>query len=283
MRRTTLRRGAGFFLAIVGELFRAMGKFASLLLAGGAFWAQDLPPAAGAGLVPAAPVVLENVGKPMVTPFRCTEEDIRSAGLTCSEQDPCPVYLELAAVESTGIRIFAAGNIHTANATLYTILLGSEDNGQTWREVYERVPGAALDHIQFADVATGWTSGLAFGPLPEDPFLLLTTDGGKTWRAHPIFNEPRFGSIQQFFFEDKKSGSLVIDHQRAAFLILEEELLDGAETWFVENRMGTPGLAAVGGQEEERVLGKRAESEAAGPAGCDIGELDVVQARPTHQ
>src|ERR1035438_10457732 len=145
-----------------------MRKFASLLLAGGALWAQDLPPAAGAGLVPAAPVVLENVGKPMVTPFRCTEEDIRSAGLTCSEQDPCPVYLELAAVESTGIRIFAAGNIHTANATLYTILLGSEDNGQTWREVYERVPGAALDHIQFADVATGWTSGLAFGPLPED-------------------------------------------------------------------------------------------------------------------
>src|ERR1035441_4924463 len=104
------------------------------------------------------------------------------------------------------------GNIHTANATLYTILLGSEDNGQTWREVHERVRGAGLDHIQFADVATGWTSGLAFGPLPQDPFLLLTTDGGKTWRAHAIFNEPRFGSIQQFFFEDKKSGSLVIDH-----------------------------------------------------------------------
>jgi hypothetical protein len=45
-------------------------------------------------------------------------------GLTCSEQDPLSVYLELATVESTGIRIFTAGNIHTANATLSTILLG---------------------------------------------------------------------------------------------------------------------------------------------------------------
>ena len=110
-----------------------MRKLGSLLLACGALWAQDLPPATAPPVVPAAPVVLENTGKPMVAPFHCTEEDIRSAGLTCSEQDPCPVYLELATVESTGIRIFAAGNIHSANATLYTMLLGSEDNGRTWR------------------------------------------------------------------------------------------------------------------------------------------------------
>jgi photosystem II stability/assembly factor-like uncharacterized protein len=184
-------------------------------------------------VLPPAPVVLQNTGKPMVAPFHCTEEDIRSAGLTCSEQDPCPVYLELAAVESTGIRIFAAGNIHSANATLYTILLASEDNGQTWREVHERVRGAGLDHIQFADVETGWTSGLSFAPLPQDPFLLITTDGGKTWRARAIFDEQRFGSIQQFFFEDKKSGSLVIDRGPGAggdrYELFESN--DGGETW----------------------------------------------------
>ena len=71
--------------------------------------------------------------------------------------------------------------------------------------------GAALDHLQFADVESGWVSGISLSPLPQDPFLLMTTDGGKTWRPHYIFNETRFGSIQQFFFEDKKSGSLVID------------------------------------------------------------------------
>jgi photosystem II stability/assembly factor-like uncharacterized protein len=210
-----------------------MRKLASLLLACGALWAQDLPPVAAPSVVPAAPLVLENTGKPMLVPFRCTEEDIRSAGLTCSEQDPCPVYLELAAVESTGIRIFAAGNLHAATATLYTMLLGTEDNGQTWREVHERIRGAGLDHLQFADVATGWTSGLSFAPLPQDPFLLMTTDGGKTWRPHAIFNEPRFGSIQQFFFEDKTSGSLVIDHGPGTGGDRYElyETNDGGETW----------------------------------------------------
>ena len=210
-----------------------MRKLVSLLLACGALWAQDAPPAAGAPVVPATPAVLANTGKPMVAPFRCTEEDIRSAGLTCTEEDPCPVYLELTAVESTGIRIFAAGNIHAAAATLYTILLGTEDNGLTWREVHERVRGAGLDHIQFADVETGWSSGLSFAPLPQDPFLLMTTDGGKTWRQRAIFNEPRFGSIQQFFFEDKKSGSLVIDHGPGTGGDRYElfETNDGGETW----------------------------------------------------
>src|SRR6476646_3345259 len=127
-----------------------MREVTLLLIVAGALWAQDSPPAAPPPQTPAAPVAppaLINAGKPILVPFQCTDEDIRSAGLTCSDQDPCPVYLELAAVESTGIRIFAAGNIHTSNATLSTILLGTEDNGLTWREVHERVRGAGLDHI----------------------------------------------------------------------------------------------------------------------------------------
>ena len=97
----------------------------------------------------------------------------------------------------------------------------------------ERVRGAGLDHLQFADVETGWISGLSFAPLPQDPFLLLTTDGGKTWRSHEIFNEPRFGSILQFFFEDKKAGSLVIDHGPGSSGDRYElyETNDGGATW----------------------------------------------------
>src|SRR5260370_17362404 len=189
-----------------------MYKLASLLLACSFLWAQDQPPVATTPVAPAAPPVLENTGKPMVVPFHCTEDDIQSAGLTCSEQDRCPGYLELAAVESTGIRIFTAGNIHTATATLYSILLGTEDNGLTWRELHERVPAAGLDHIQFAGVETGWTSGLTFAPLPQDPFLLPTTAGGKPCRSHAIFNETRFAPVLPFFFPHKTSGSLVIDH-----------------------------------------------------------------------
>ena len=185
---------------------------------------------------PSGPPVLQNSGKPIVVPFRCTDEDIRSAGLSCSEQDPCPVYLELAAAESTGIRIFVAGNIHTSNATLFSILLGSDDNGATWREAFDRVRGAGLDHIQFSGADTGWSSGVTLAPLAQDPFLLQTTDGGKSWRSHAIFNEPRFGTIQQFYFGDNKAGNLIVDHGAGSdgdrYELYESN--DGGDTWNIK-------------------------------------------------
>jgi len=203
---------------------------------------QEPPAGTTAGAAGAASAVLQNTGKPMVVGFRCTEEDMRWAGLACSLDDPCPVYLELAAAESTGQRVFAAGNIHTGAATLYTILLGSDDNGQSWREVHERVRGAGLDHVQFAGGDVGWVSGLMFAPLPQDPFLLLTTDGGRSWRAHPVFDEPRFGSIQQFHFEDNRAGTLVIDRGARASGDRWElyESNDGGETWNVKETSVKP-------------------------------------------
>ncbi len=197
--------------------------------------AQDQQPAT-VPAVPHGPPVLQNTGKPILVPFQCTEEDIRSAGLSCSEQDPCPVYLELAAAESTGIRIFVAGNIHTSNATLYSVLLGSDDNGATWREAFDRVRGAGLDHIQFSGADAGWSSGVTLAPLAQDPFLLQTTDGGKTWRPHAIFNEPRFGTIQQFYFEDTKAGNLIVDHGTGSdgdrYELYESN--DGGDTWNIK-------------------------------------------------
>jgi photosystem II stability/assembly factor-like uncharacterized protein len=147
----------------------------------------------------------------MLLPFRCTVDDVQWAGLSCSADEPCPVYLELAAVESAAGRIFAAGNIHALDVTLYSVLLASEDAGHTWREAYERIRGASLDRIQFLDAELGWISGQALSPLPQDPFLLVTSDGGKTWRQRVIFTESRVGSIQQFQFSARDSGSLIID------------------------------------------------------------------------
>jgi photosystem II stability/assembly factor-like uncharacterized protein len=147
----------------------------------------------------------------MVVPYRCTEEDIEAAGLSCSDDEPCPVYLELAGVASSGIRIFAGGNIHTKNATLFSILLGSDDNGKTWREVHERLRASGLDALQFADADNGWASGIVLSPLPQDPFFLRSTDGGQTWRKIGLFSETSYGSIQQFFFADKSSGALIVD------------------------------------------------------------------------
>ncbi|HTP33045.1 MAG TPA: hypothetical protein VMJ75_12785 [Candidatus Acidoferrales bacterium] len=206
--------------------------------------AQETPPAPPSvqPAPPPAPPVLTYSGKPLTVPFQCTADDMQAAGLDCSEQDPCPVYLELSAIESSAIRVFAAGNIHTPSATLYSILLGSEDNGHTWREMYERVRGAALDHLQFSGADAGWASGQLVYPLPQDPFLLQTSDGGKTWRQHQIFDEQGFGAIQQFWFEDAKNGSLIIDHGAGAEGDRYElhESHDSGDSWTVKESSVKP-------------------------------------------
>ena len=147
----------------------------------------------------------------MVLPYQCTLDDIQWAGLACSEDEPCPIYLELSAAESSGARMFVAGNIHSSTVTLYSVLLGSEDSGHTWREAHARIRGAGLDHIQFVDTATGWVGGEILFPLAQDPFLLFTGDGGRTWRQRPIFGEPSDGSLVEFQFTSRTGGSVILD------------------------------------------------------------------------
>jgi photosystem II stability/assembly factor-like uncharacterized protein len=126
--------------------------------------------------------------------------------------------------------------------TLYSVLLASEDAGHTWREAYERIRGASLDRIQFLDAELGWTSGQALSPLPQDPFLLLTADGGKNWRQRVIFSESRVGSIQQFHFSAKDSGSLIIDRGPGSgggrYELYESP--DAGETWTIRETSDRP-------------------------------------------
>jgi photosystem II stability/assembly factor-like uncharacterized protein len=177
----------------------------------------------------------------MVIPYRCTEEDIRTAGLSCTDEEPCAIYLELSAAASSGIRLFASGNIHTANATIFSVMLGSDDNGKTWREVHERLRASGIDALQFTDADNGWASGIVLSPLPQDPFFLRTTDGGKTWRTTPLSSETRYGSIQQFQFTDKSSGSLIFDRGPGGGDRYEMfESLDGGDSWTVKQTSVKP-------------------------------------------
>lgn len=171
-------------------------------------------------------------GKPIRVESQCTAEDIRSAGLTCTEEDPCALYLELAAVESVGNKIFTAGNIHSDTATLYSMVLASDDSGKTWREPFERLKASGLDHIQFVDFENGWISGQSLQPFPQDPFFLITSDGGKTWRRRPVFGENRAGAVSQFWFSSRSSGSLIIDRGETGQYELYETP-NGGETWML--------------------------------------------------
>ena len=192
-----------------------------------------------------APIVLENRGKPIELPFHCSADDMRWAGMSCSEEEPCPIFLELSAAGHAGGRTLVSGNIHGEAVTLYSVLLGTDDVGQTWREVNERIRGAAIDRMQFLDSATGWISGEELFPIPQNPFLLLTEDGGKTWTQRAVLHEStenRFGAVMQFDFSTKSNGSLILDRGQGSgverYALFQSE--NGGQSWTVRQESGKP-------------------------------------------
>ena len=215
---------------------------AAALAYGCAVYAQAPPKAEPAKTEPEQVPVLHSSGKPMLLSFQCSDEDMQWAGMSCSEEQPCPVYLEISAMETVGNRIIAVANIHTESVTLYSILLSSDDAGATWREPYQRMRGTGLDHLQFIDFQNGWISGETLVPVSRDPFLLITSDGGQSWRLRPVFNEGGGGAIQQFWFQTATSGALVIDRMESTEGSRYElyETPNGGETWMIRRTSEQP-------------------------------------------
>ena len=159
------------------------------------------------------PVLYKSADGPILISNLCTELDIAAIGLTCSEGEPCPTFLEISGVESTGQVLLLAGNLHTQSATLQSLLLLSEDGGGTWREAHPRLKGSALEGMQFLDFSNGWLAGHTSLALPRDPFILLTTDGGRSWRKSDLYAESRVGIIEDFAFQTAKRGWLLVDNK----------------------------------------------------------------------
>jgi hypothetical protein len=166
--------------------------------------------------------------------YACPPEDVEKFGLTCSDAEPCEVFLELASVEGVGSTLFLSGNLHTVTTTLYGVLLSSSDGGKTWTEPNPRIPASTLDQVQFPDFQRGWVSGVNLEPLARDPFFLITADGGKTWRRRALFSETRYGSIQQFWFDSAKAGELILERAQGASKVYEVyETANGGDTWTI--------------------------------------------------
>lgn len=174
---------------------------------------------------------------PVELSYACSQSDIDSFGLSCSPDEPCAVFLELSSAETSGDRIFVTGNLHTETTTLYGILLESDDNGHSWTEPLPRMRAAAIEQIEFLDFAHGWISGESIEPLPRDPFLLITSDGGKTWHKKSIFDDSRFGAIGQFWFDSPTSGRMVVDHSEKHDIY---ETNTGGESWELEESSNQP-------------------------------------------
>jgi hypothetical protein len=215
---------------------------AAALAFAGVLCAQDPPKADPPKAESEQALVLHNEGKPMQLSFQCTEDEMQWAGMSCSEEQPCPIYLEVSAVETVGNRIVVLGNVHTESTTLYSVVLASEDLGATWHEPFERMRGVGIDHIQFIDFQNGWISGETLVPVSRDPFLLITSDGGKTWRLRPVFNEGGGGAIRQFWFQTATNGSLVLDRMQSAESSRYElyESPNGGDTWMIRRTSDQP-------------------------------------------
>ena len=186
--------------------------------------------------MPAAPAP---ASVPKQLSFTCRPEDISAAGLDCPAQSPCAVYLELNGIDSSASSIIAAGDFHTDRATLASVLLSSTDSGKTWTEPFQRMPLTTLDHVQFADLGHGWVSGWTGNSLPQNPFLLATTDGGKTWRKLPIGDDAGTGSIGHFRFDSPNVGSLIVDTAGGAHHQLFQTI-DGGESWELQREADRP-------------------------------------------
>jgi hypothetical protein len=186
--------------------------------------------------------VLRNEGEPIRVAYACKEVDLQSAGMVCSPDDPCPVYLELSAVVPDGRKIFVAGNLHGTSATLNSVLLMSDDAGATWKETAPRLRGAALDQLQFGsqfgDTQHGWAAGETQDPLPRDPFFLLTTDGGESWRQKAVAEDGAPGAIQRFWFDSADRGELIVDAGKTSpgGRYLSYESRTGGESWEIRGK-----------------------------------------------
>jgi hypothetical protein len=183
------------------------------------------------------PTVLKNTGGPIGLPFACQLDDLQQAGLVCTEDEPCPIYLELNSITPNGKKIFIAGDLHATAATLFSVLLASDDAGATWKEPAPRIKGAALDQLQFYDLEHGWAAGETQYPLPRDPYFFVTSDGGETWRQRPVSNEGGPGSVQRFWFDSADHGELIVDAGRSAeggrYLAYESQT--GGESWMIRS------------------------------------------------
>jgi photosystem II stability/assembly factor-like uncharacterized protein len=215
---------------------------------------------------PAVPTnaILTNTGDPMRIPFACSEDDMQFAGMSCSEEQPCAIYLELTAVAANSSKILVSGNLHTNSATVYSVLLQSDDSGSTWKEPAARVRGSALDQLQFFDGLHAWAAGETQYPLLRDPFFLVTTDGGASWRQRPVSDDGGPGSVQSFSFDSLQHGDLIVDAGKTSSSgrYVSYESQTGGESWMVRSTVSQLPRARVAAADPawRLVTGKNAEA-----------------------
>jgi hypothetical protein len=199
-------------------------------------------------------------GAPLVIPYTCTDDDIDWAGLSCLDE-PCPIYIDLDHAAGQGKSILITGNFHAAAATMYSLVLRSDDGGRTWREPFARIRGAELDEIQVYDGQIAWVNGVVRQPVPTDPFFLVTEDGGASWNRVPLFEEGTEGSITQFVFDSRDRGLALVDRGGGAMRYETYETDTGGRAWTLRDRSGKMTKLKTPPESEWRIRGVPHEAD----------------------
>ncbi|HYM10342.1 MAG TPA: hypothetical protein VEU62_06405 [Bryobacterales bacterium] len=219
------------------------------LLALGLVWSQEfgagqaaLESAAPRAEAPVRPLIYQ--GRPLRVPLTCRAEGFEAAGIECSDDEPCRIFLELNAVDAIGPKIFLVGDLHTSSATVYSLALASNDAGTTWKEPLARLPAAGFEAMQFINDQQGWIVVQPQEQFPADPYLLATTDGGAHWEKLLIWSEQgRGGVLQQFYFESKDHGFVLIDRSQTGSVSDRYELYEtmtGGSSWMLKETGSKP-------------------------------------------
>ena len=172
-------------------------------------------------------------GDPVTPAPRCEELDEPFTAF-CSEGDPCEMLLEIVHVEETTSGIVAVGGVHTTSDNASSIMLLSEDGGDTWFESAARTPRATFEKALFVDADHGWAAGTSGeSGAGRQTFFLVTSDGGKRWRRFEVTagGEERSGLIVDFLFDTPKHGYLILEKPELDDRFELYETFNGARSW----------------------------------------------------
>ena len=215
----------------------------ALLLSGALCAQQPAVPPQAAVAAPASPAMVYRQ-RPLRVPVSCRAADFEASGVDCTEDEPCRVFLELTAVDVAGPKVVLTGNLHTSSTTISSLALLSEDSGTTWREPIKREPATGFEGVQLLDAQTGWVAAQPQAQFAADPYFLATSDGGNSWRKMPVWaEEGRAGLIQQFQFDGKNHGFVLIDRSQSASGADKYQLYEtmtGASSWMLRGVSDKP-------------------------------------------
>ena len=182
---------------------------------------------------PRAPGPVRYHGDPVVPPAKCEELDEYFDAI-CNERDSCEMLLELVHVEETTSGIVVVGGVHATAENVGSIMLLSEDGGESWSEPTGRIPRATFEKALFADREHGWAAGTSGAAgAGQQTFFAVTADGGKKWRRFDVKagGEERSGLIVDFRFDTPKHGYVILEKPGATDRFELYETFNGARSW----------------------------------------------------